>query len=145
MTLRIATVADLDAICALEDASFSDPWSREAFEAAFENPICSFHIAEDYGEVIGYVLFSVLYEDAEIMSIAVDPSKRRCGAGSAMLRRVIECARIAGAETLFLEVRESNEAARTMYRGFGFEEIRRIKRYYRRPVEDAIVMRLTLA
>ena len=145
MTLRLATVADLDAICALEDACFSDPWSREAFEAAFENPLCSFHVAEDGGEVIGYALFSVLYEDAEIMSIAVDPAKRRCGVGSAMLRRIVECARIAEAEVLFLEVRESNEAARALYRGFGFEEIRRIKRYYRRPVEDAVVMRLSLA
>ena len=145
MTLRLATVGDLDAICALEDACFSDPWSREAFEAAFGNPICRFHVAEDGGEVIGYALFSILYEDAEIMSIAVDPARRRCGVGSAMLRRIIECAKIADAETLFLEVREGNEAARSMYRGFGFEEIRKIRNYYRRPVEDAIVMRLSLA
>ena len=145
MNVRNAALDDLDAICALEDTSFSDPWSREAFEGAFESRICRFLVAEDGGAVIGYALFSVLYEDAEIMSIAVDPAKRRLGAGSAMLQEIIECAKAAQAQMLFLEVRDSNEAAREMYLRAGFEELRRIKRYYRRPVEDAIVMRLSLA
>ena len=144
MNLRRGDLGDLDAICAIETASFSDPWSRESFEAAFESPLCEFIIAKDEGETVGYALFSALYEDAEVMSLAVLPSKRRCGIGRALLRRIIERAKSDGAETLFLEVRESNAAAIALYESFGFEEIRRIRRYYRRPVEDAVVMALGL-
>ena len=144
MTLRRGNIDDLAAICALEAASFDDPWSEDDFRAAFESPVCEYVIAEDGGAVIGYALFSSIYEDAEIMSLAVDPERRRGGVGSAMLRRVAECVSIRGAEALFLEVRESNEAAIGLYGSFGFEIIRRIKRYYRMPTEDAIVMRLSL-
>ena len=145
MTVRPGNVGDLDAICALEAASFDDPWSREDFAAAFDSPICTFLVAEDVGEIIAYALFSVICEDAEIMSIAVDPARRRGGVGRAMLWRAIECARDAQAESVFLEVRESNEAALALYRAEGFEELRRIRGYYRRPTEDAIAMRLELA
>lgn len=145
MNVRKGTVGDLDAICAIEAASFTDPWSRELFEAAFGEEVCVFLVAEDGGEVIGYALYSVLFEDAEIQSLAVAPRHRRCGAGRGMLERLVADAKIAGAEAIFLEVRESNEAAIALYRAFGFAEVRRIRSYYRRPTEDAIAMRLPLA
>ena len=144
MTVRRGAKDDLDAITAIEAASFDDPWSREDFAAAFESPVCEYCVAEDEDGVIGYALFSIVYEDAEIMSIAVDMKKRRGGAGRAMLERIVERAKNAEAETIFLEVRESNGAAISLYESVGFEVVRRIRRYYRRPTEDAIVMRLTL-
>ena len=145
MTVRLGALGDLAAICAIEDASFSDPWSEADLRRAFDSEICRYLVAEDGGDVVGYALFSVLYEDAEIMSVAVAPECRRAGIGGALLRRVLECAAVAEAETAFLEVRASNSAALALYEKFGFRRIRTVKSYYRRPTEDAVVMALDLA
>lgn len=144
MTVRRGTVADLAAICEIEAASFGDPWSERDFRAAFDDPICEYAIAEDGGAVIGYALYSAIYEDAEIMSLAVLPQMRRRGVGRALLSRVIECVTVRGAETLFLEVRASNDAAIALYGSFGFERLRVIRNYYREPTEDAVAMSLAL-
>ena len=144
MIIRRGELDDLGAICAIERASFGDPWSESDFRTAFGDPLCEYMIARDGAEVIGYGLFSVLYEDAEILSLAVDPARRRCGVGKEMLSRLVERAREKKAERIFLEVRASNASAIALYSGAGFKTVRTIKRYYRRPVEDAIAMSLEL-
>ena len=80
ITVSPTVPEELDGICAIENASFSDPWSRRSFAEALENPVCRFFSAHGEGGVlIGYALISVLFEDAEILSVAVDDSFRRCG------------------------------------------------------------------
>ena len=145
MTVREGTIGDLSAICAIEAASFSDPWSENDFRAAFAEGICEYIVTEDGGKVVGYALFRVLFEDAEIMSLAVDPSTRRAGAGAAMMARLLSRVTERGGQTVFLEVRASNEAAIALYEKLGFARVRTVRRYYRRPIEDAIVMALSLA
>ena len=78
------------------------------------------------------------------MSLAVAPDRRRTGVGGALLRRIVECAAVAEAQTVFLEVRASNEAALALYEKSGFRRIRTIKSYYRDPTEDAVAMALDL-
>lgn len=140
MTVRRGESGDLTAISALEKECFTDPWSEDALRRAFSDGISEFAVIEDNDGMFGYALFSVVYEDAEIMSVAVAPTRRRCGAGRALMEAVLRRSAGRGATRCFLEVRESNAAARAMYTSLGFSEIRRIKRYYRRPVEDAVVM-----
>ena len=139
ITVSPTVPEELDGICAIENASFSDPWSRRSFAEALQNPVCRFFSAHGEGGVlIGYALISVLFEAAEILSVAVDDSFRRCGVGRALTEAVRS-----GAQDIFLEVRESNHAARKLYLSEGFTEFGRRKRYYRKPTEDAILMRLS--
>ncbi len=81
-------------------------------------------------------------DEGEILNLAVAPDGRRRGLGHALVRRVLEGLTSRGAQAIYLEVRESNASARRLYAGHGFREVGRRKQYYRRPVEDAIVLRL---
>jgi ribosomal-protein-alanine N-acetyltransferase len=80
-------------------------------------------------------------EEAEVLNIAVDPARRGASLGGRLLDAGISEARSRGAHEIFLEVRESNVAALDLYRSRGFEAIARRKKYYRTPVEDALVLR----
>ncbi len=95
---------------------------------------------EKTGGVFGYAMFSVILEDAEVMSVAVAPDRRGCGAGRALMRTVLARAAERGATQCFLEVRSSNAHARALYASLGFTEVRTIRNYYRHPTEDAVVM-----
>ena len=97
----------------------------------------------DAGEVVGYVLFWHVTDEIHHLNVAVAPSERRKGRGRALVETVIAYARAHAAAKVLLEVRVSNVAALELYRGLGFEEIHRRKRYYD-DGEDAIEMMLTL-
>jgi ribosomal-protein-alanine N-acetyltransferase len=140
-----ATRGDLDAVLALEVTAFADPWVRQAFEAALQERHARFRVARDAdGALVGYVVAWFVLDEGEIANLAVDPSARRRGIGHALLEAIISEAREARVSRLFLEVRESNSAARALYESRGFTAIARRARYYRKPVEDAIVLRLDL-
>lgn len=141
MTVRRAESCDLPAIYELESTCFTDPWSKEALRNAFGGGITEFAVIEDGdGEVFGYAMYSVLLEDAEVMSVAVAPKRRGCGAGRALMRALLERSAERGASRCFLEVRASNVPARALYTSLGFTELRTIRSYYRQPTEDAVVM-----
>jgi ribosomal-protein-alanine N-acetyltransferase len=80
-------------------------------------------------------------DEGEIANLAVREPTRRRGIGSMLLAGALKEGRRRGANNMYLEVRESNEAARQLYASRGFEEIGRRKRYYRHPEEDAVVLR----
>jgi len=140
-----ATRADLDAVLALETTAFADPWTREAFETALRERHSRFRVARGAdGRLIGYVIAWFVLDEGEIANLAVVPSARRRGIGRALLEAIIAEARATRVARLFLEVRESNASARALYAARGFQPITRRPRYYRKPVEDAIVLRLDL-
>ena len=93
---------------------------------------------------MGYVIAFAVGEDAEVLNMAVESASRGKGYAGQMLDSVLIELGGRGVRNAFLEVRESNEAARGLYEKRGFTEIGRRKNYYRRPVEDALVMRRTL-
>jgi ribosomal-protein-alanine N-acetyltransferase len=82
--------------------------------------------------------------EGEIGNVAVDPEMRGRGVGSVLLESALLEGRRRRATQIFLEVRESNHVAREMYASHGFVSVGRRRHYYRRPVEDALVLRLTL-
>lgn len=140
-----ATRADLDAVVDLETVAFADPWMRQAFETALKERHARFRVARGPdGGLIGYVIAWFVLDEGEIANLAVVPSVRRRGVARALLEEIIGEARAAGIARLFLEVRESNVAAQALYASRGFTPIARRARYYRKPVEDAIVLRLEL-
>jgi [ribosomal protein S18]-alanine N-acetyltransferase len=144
-SIGAATRADLDAVARLETIAFADPWTRQAFEVALTERHSRFRVARGPdGEVIGYLIAWFVVDEGEIANLAVVPDARRRGVARALLEEIIAEARQAHLSRLFLEVRESNAAARALYTARGFEPIARRARYYRKPVEDAIVLRLEM-
>ena len=148
MTIEVspAGVDDVDFVVAIEKEAFSDPWSENAFHAALAHPAVFFGCARGGdGEVAGYVVAWFAADEGEIANLAVAPAMWGKGVGRRLLEAALEAASARDVVSVYLEVRDSNERARRLYGAFGFEEIGRRRRYYRRPVEDAIVLRRTLS
>lgn len=143
--IRTATPADVLGIGLIERDSFADPWGSREFTTALESPQTIFFVAEDDdGAVAGYAIAIAVADEAEILNLAVHQRNRQHGVGGRLLDSALEEARSRGAEAIYLEVRESNEAARKLYASRGFDEITRRRGYYRQPVEDALVLRLAM-
>lgn len=143
--LRPALSADLAAFVALERAAFDDPWTSAQLQEALSWSGAIAHVAEaDDGTVIGYILGRVIVDEAEILSIATRPSRRRAGIGRDLLGEALKAMAQRGAHAVWLEVRRSNQAARALYQSAGFVAAGLRKGYYRRPVEDALVLRRDL-
>lgn len=135
---------DLEEVLAIEEASFSTPWSRAAFERLLRKSGAGALVAEAGTAVVGYALYWTVADEAELGNLAVRPDVRRRGVGRRLVRAVEEAARQSGAEALYLEVRESNEGARALYGELGFRNVARRRGYYRSPAEDALVLRREL-
>ncbi len=135
--MTVETAAD---VAELEKLCFSDPWSEQSLREECENPLALWLTAvSDDGTVAGYGGIHTLYGEGEIMNIAVHPAYRRQGVAKEVLGALLDAAK--DAETVFLEVRESNEGAIALYEGFGFQQITRRKHYYAHPTEDALILR----
>ena len=149
--IRRAVRADLASMLLIEQASFADPWTVDSLATALSLERMRVLVAESVGEgndggdaaagLLGYVVALVMGPEAEIADLAVAPRARRRGVGRALLGRVLAELGEAGVRTVYLEVRESNQAARTLYEANGFGSIGRRRGYYRQPVEDALVLR----
>jgi ribosomal-protein-alanine N-acetyltransferase len=133
-----------DAIADIEKGSFSDPWSREAFISSATSPLTDITVALSYEgsvpSVCGYSVTVSVPPECEILNIAVAKDQRRKGIAELLMKDIAERASKRGCDTLMLEVRESNLAARALYEKIGFEAVGIRKAYYRYPTEDAILM-----
>jgi len=157
MRIRRAIPTDIPVLIALEEqAATAAHWSPEQYEVAFssEGPSRVVLVIEDSpiedsrvkdARVQGFIVGRAVSEDWEIENIVVAGAARRRGLGTRLLEEFIGLARGRGAQSVFLEVRESNVAARQLYQKHAFVETGRRKRYYRQPEEDAIVYRLEFA
>jgi [ribosomal protein S18]-alanine N-acetyltransferase len=145
VSIRVATLADLDRVAEIERSAFSDPWSRGSFGALLGRPHVYFAVAEhaDAG-IVGYVVVWHAADEAEIANVAVAPPARGHRLGGLLLDTALAQSVRRGAATVFLEVRESNAAARALYASRGFEPVGRRRGYYRKPLEDALVLRREL-
>ena len=143
--IRPARAEDVLSIGLIERESFADPWGSREFTSALSSPQTIFLVAEDHrGVIAGYVIALAVIDEAEILNLAVKNDCRRAGIGAKLLDDAIASVRSRGAEQIYLEVRESNEAARGLYAARGFGEVARRKGYYRQPLEDALVLRLAV-
>jgi len=140
-TVRRAVKADLLAIYRIEKASFPQPWPFAAFERYIGEP--GFLVAELGPGIAGYVVADSVPNHrrplGHIKDIAVHPDQQGQGIGTLLLKRSIAVLAAQGVSSVKLEVRESNEEARSLYETFNFEHARTIPRYYDNG-EDALVM-----
>jgi ribosomal-protein-alanine N-acetyltransferase len=144
VTVRPATRADLDRIAEIEQQAFSDAWSRRSFEGLLGDHRVYFCVATVAGRVEGYVVAWFVAGEGELANLAVASDARRRGVGAALLDAAIDAGRERSIGSLYLEVRDSNVGARTLYASRGFATVGRRRGYYRKPVEDALVLRLVL-
>ncbi len=141
MEFRRSRPDDAPGIRALEIEYFADPWSeRDIFAAICTEGAMCYSAVDEGGNVIAYVLARLIAPEAEIYRVAVREDKRRRGIGYRLLDYAIKSERGHGLESVFLEVRESNVAARNLYHSYGFRVLGERKNYYRDPTENAIIM-----
>ena len=133
---------ELDALVAVEESSFTNPWTREMYLAELENPGASFLLLakDSSGKVVGFCGFWRVLDELHINNLAVLPEYRRRGVASAILARVFAEGRALGANRTLLEVRRSNNAAQHLYERFGFTVAGVRRGYYRNPEEDALIL-----
>ncbi|MGB9082805.1 MAG: ribosomal protein S18-alanine N-acetyltransferase [Desulfuromonadaceae bacterium] len=136
------TEDDLASVLAIETASYSTPWNPEHFRNEISSPF-SWPLVAVEDEVVGYVCLMSLFEEAQILNIAVMPGKRGRGIARILLEQAFSLALEKGAEIIALEVRASNRSAISLYQQLGFRRVGIRARYYD-SVEDAILMEKTL-
>ena len=124
----------------LHGVSFVTPraWSEAEIVDLLANPLCFVLEAP-----LGFLLGRVVAGEAEVLTLAVDPAARRQGVGAVLMERFLEEANTRGAQVAFLEVAADNDAALGLYKGAGFAQTGRRRRYYQRPdgsTVDAITM-----
>lgn len=130
----------IDSILLIENASFTDPWSRNAMEKELGNNFARYIVIKYKNEVIGYGGMWLILDEAHITNIAVLPEHRGIGAGNIIVKTLIDICTAENILSLTLEVRKSNELAQRLYSKFGFvSEGVRIG-YYANNKEDAIIM-----
>jgi len=101
--------------------------------------------ADQGGDVAGFLIARHAADEGEILNVGVAPRHRRRGIALALVTEGLARLAHLGARTVFLEVRESNQGALALYRRFGFIEVARRAKYYRRPVEDGVVLRAAIS
>ncbi len=139
-TIRPYTPACLGEVTAIERESFSTPWSSESLRQAGEMDNSIFLTVADEMQTVGFGCILLVPGEGELVDIAVSPACRKKGLGQMLITALLTEAENRGAEQIFLEVRQSNTPARTLYEKNGFVPIGVRKKYYKDPVEDAVLM-----
>lgn len=139
--MRQMTLADIDAVFAIEQAVQAYPWTRGNFSDSLAGGHLCF-VDEAEGEMRGYVILMPAVDEAELLNIGVAVAHQRKGLGRKLLREMLELARAKKMQRIFLEVRPSNTAAVALYRSAGFVEVGVRRGYYQNlnGSEDALVM-----
>lgn len=149
MTFSIEPLAgerDLDGVLEVEEESFTNPWTRDMYTWELQNrSVCHIFVVRtpEYA-VAGFCAFWLVFDEIHINNVALRPSLRGRGLGTALMRRVFDEARRMGAKRATLEVRASNVDARRLYERLGFTVSGSRRNYYSKPVEDALVLWLDL-
>ena len=145
-SVRCAMADDIEAILRVERGAIEAPhWNESQYRTILqEHDRRILLVAVTENRIVGFVVASVLLEEAELENIAVDAARRRSGAGKALMESAIAWSLERGAELMRLEVRAGNEAAQHLYRKLGFVQSGMRSGYYSNPVEDAVMMSLPL-
>lgn len=143
MEIRRSLPKDAGEIALAEEEIFSDPWRESDITSLIstEGALCYTAISD--GKLVAYILGRTITPEGEIYRIATNPEYRRRGIAYRLLDYAVKTERGRGLESLFLEVREQNAAARNLYTAYGFRQIGLRKNYYKNPTDNAVIMLLS--
>ena len=130
----------------IERLCFSEPWSEEALVYMCTSPVTHAVavIEKESGRLAAYGGCEYVLDEANIVNIATHPDFRRRGCASALIDELEAFLKEKDVKNVYLEVRESNNSARALYEKMGYRAVGVRKKYYRFPVEDAVVMLKTI-
>lgn len=134
---------DIPSVLEIENVSFQNPWRASTFSGEIANRGISYPyviVHRIFERIIGYIIYWKVQEEVQISNFAIHPDFRGKGIGETVMRRVIKAIQRDGGVYIFLEVRPSNLAARSIYKKLGFQVLGTRKGYYHTPVEDALIM-----
>jgi len=136
---------DLTAVMAIERRAYNYPWTENIFRDCLRVGYCCW-VLERSGAIEAYAIMNVAAGESHILNLCVDPLRQGRGLGQSMLQQMVRVARMHRADTMFLEVRPSNEPAVRLYEGAGFMEVGMRRGYYPAPGgrEDARIFALAL-
>ena len=146
--LRPMTLADLDQVIAIDQASFPTPWPKDAFHYELvrnRNSVCclaEWQVPDKKPEIVASIVIWLVLDEAHIGTLAVKPGYRRQGIAQFLLAGALMACVKQGATQALLEVRKSNKAAQVLYQKFGFKDVGLRRGYYKDTHEDAILMTL---
>jgi ribosomal-protein-alanine N-acetyltransferase len=140
IVFRQMTVPDVKRVSELEKICFRTPWSYNALLGELDNDVAYYVVAEKEGEVVGYAGMWVMFDEAHMTNIGVDPAFRGQGIAKDMILALMKEGLRRGAERMTLEVRETNHTAQRLYArlGFGYAGMR--KKYYTDTGENALIL-----
>jgi ribosomal-protein-alanine N-acetyltransferase len=139
-TIELMREEDLGEVVRIENESFSDPWTRGCFLEDIKKELAYPAVVRIGEKLAGYTCLWRVEDELQIANIAVDKEHRRKGVAKRLLEWIIEQAVKKNCKSITLDVRETNSVAIRLYDQYGFREIGRRKKYYRFPVENAIIM-----
>jgi [ribosomal protein S18]-alanine N-acetyltransferase len=147
--IRQMTADDMPEVLEIERVAFTNPWSPELLRRELTHDWSTILLAEEelapgVRRLLGFAIFWVVHDELHILNVATDPSQRRRGVARAVMDATLERGRQRRCVMATLEVRRSNEAALSLYRGLGFRAVGVRPNYYVDEGEDAIVMILDL-
>ena len=134
------TAETVPAVSKLENACFSTPWSEKSIRGEMNNEWAFWLTAMEGESLLGYIGIQFGLDGGDIMTIATEPELRGKGIGKKLVLAAVEQLQEKHLGYLTLEVRPSNSPAIALYESLGFREVGRRKKYYRDPVEDALLM-----
>ena len=138
-TVRRMTLADVStALSILKESPEASIWSSEGLSESVSHGIA--WAAEEVGHVAGILIGRLAADEFEILNLAIEKGARRRGLGTQLVNTALESARAEGALQTYLEVRASNQGGITFYTRLGFSVCGRRPKYYRKPVEDAVLL-----
>ena len=132
---HVPQIAELEKLC------FNDPWSENSIASELDNRLSSWLVAIVDDKVVGYVGSQTVLGETDMMNIAIHPDYRKQGIATELISALIEALNERGSHSLMLEVRASNEPAKSLYLKMGFDVVGVRKNYYRNPREDALILR----
>ena len=128
-------------VARLEKLCFADPWSEMSIASELQNIWAYWLVAMQDDMVVGYIGSQSTIDETDVMNVAVHPDWRRQGIAEQLIENLIEELKERGSHALMLEVRASNAPAISLYEKMGFRQVGLRKNYYRKPKEDALILR----
>lgn len=140
ISFRKMNSMDIQRVWELECACFSCPWSQSSLRDELRNKIAHYELLEVDKEVVGYAGMWIMFGEAHITNVAISPDFRRMGLGRKLMQHMFLVAGQHKAQAMTLEVREHNEAAKSLYYQLGFKKVGERKRYYTDTGESAYIL-----
>ncbi len=134
---------DIKDVVQIEKTSFFSIWNKQMFMDSFFNKNHFFKTAVYDNKIIGYIIYSIIFDESEILNIVIDSSYRGKTFGIQLLNYAIEDIKNKKCLNVFLEVAKKNIIAKNLYLKFGFVEYNVRKNYYNN--DDAVLMKKVLS